>query len=113
MGLLSNYLLHTDTVVDILRGSPDAVACLRELAPAGCAMSVVSIGDLVHGAERSAKPVEAERRVRCFLREMPVLPIDCEIAWTYGRLQLASVRAIRGLWTAVISLLPQLRRFMI
>jgi predicted nucleic acid-binding protein len=79
--------LHTDTLVDLLRGQSETVAYLRNLTPAQCAISVVSIGDLAHAVEQSRSPAESERRVRLLLRDVTVLPVDSSIAWTYGRLR--------------------------
>jgi tRNA(fMet)-specific endonuclease VapC len=87
MGFLDGYLLHTDTVVDLLRGRPATVEVLQSLAPARGAISVVSIGDLVHAARLSSDAAESELRISTFLDQVAVHPVDRDVAWTHGQIR--------------------------
>lgn len=89
------YLLDTNLCIRVLRDRP---AVLRDRfnreADALC-ISTIVLAELLHGAEKSARPVENRQEVERFAARLMVLPFDAEAAAHAGEIRAALER--RGL----------------
>ena len=47
---MSQYLIDTDWLIQILHGNADATQTTEDLAPDGLATSLITYGELYHGA---------------------------------------------------------------
>jgi len=76
-------LLDTDCVVNHLRGKTEVV----QETDTAYAMSVITLGELLYGAERSEHPKAAREAIRLFQSEfrVAVMGVTEEIAARYGR----------------------------
>jgi len=82
------YLLDTDTLIYILkRRPPDVAARFEKMSPEDVAVSVISIAELMFGAEKSRSPARARRAVQKIAEVLRVLPFDEGAARVYGRLR--------------------------
>ncbi len=81
------YLIDTDILVYSLRGHPQVVAHLQRTAAAPKAISVVSYGELLYGARKSARPDENLARVRRLGEILPVVDVSPAIMETFGSLK--------------------------
>ena len=81
------YMLDTNLCIRVLRDRP---AGLRERfnseATALC-ISTVTFAELMHGAEKSARPVEIRQQVEAFAARLTVLPFDESAAAHYGEIR--------------------------
>ena len=81
------YLLDTDIIIYALKGHQQVVERLRFHADAPKAISVITYGELIYGAEKSQQ-VDANRAKVLRLREIfPVIELSCAIMDTFGRLK--------------------------
>jgi tRNA(fMet)-specific endonuclease VapC len=67
------YLVDTDWAIDYLDGSPPIVSRLTALRPAGLAVSVITVAELLDGAYSSRDPTEEEAGIVDFLRGVEML----------------------------------------
>lgn len=82
------YLLDTDTLIYILKRRPPAVASrFEKLSPEDVAVSVVTLAELLFGAEKSREPAEARRAVERVAEVLRVVPFDDDAARAYGKLR--------------------------
>ena len=81
------YLVETDRAADWLKGRPDAVGLLQSLAPAGLAMSLISLGELYEGIYFGNDPTRDERALHGFLRFVEVLPLNRSIMKRFARIR--------------------------
>lgn len=82
------YLLDTDTLIYILkRRPPDVAARFEKIPPEDVAVSMISIAELMFGAEKSQRPAQARRAVEKIAEVLRVLPFDDGAARVYGRLR--------------------------
>lgn len=80
-----SYLVDTDWIIDHLNGRPAVAQRLKELRPAGTALSIVSVAELYEGAHYSRDPAMSQRMLGALLQEFDVLGIDEETCKTFGR----------------------------
>lgn len=74
------YLLDTNISIRVLRDRPAALrAQFNDKAEALC-ISTVVLTELLHGAEKSARPTGTRREVEGFAARLAVLPFDAEAA---------------------------------
>jgi tRNA(fMet)-specific endonuclease VapC len=78
-------LLDTNAVIAVFANDAGAVARINSVAE--CYLPVIAAGELLYGAERSAKVVENVRRVREFCESATLLTCDLETASNYGRIK--------------------------
>ena len=82
------YLLDTDTLIYILkRRPPDVAARFERLSPEDVGVSVISMAELMFGAEKSHRPARARRAIERIAEILRVLPFDESAAEVYGRLR--------------------------
>ena len=100
------YLLDTNICIYIRQERPEEVLRrFRKLRPGEAALSVITYGELLYGAAKSAQRVAALARLRELLHWLPALPLPEAAAETYGtvRAELAAKGEMIGnndLWIA-------------
>lgn len=82
------YLLDTDTLIYILkRRPPDVAARFEKISADDVAISMISMAELMFGAEKSGSPARARRAVEKIAEVLRVLPLDEGAARVYGKLR--------------------------
>jgi tRNA(fMet)-specific endonuclease VapC len=82
------YLLDTDALIYILkRRPPDVAARFEKMSPEDVAISMISMAELMFGAEKSGSPARARRAVEKIAEVLRVLPLDERAARVYGKLR--------------------------
>ena len=81
------HLLDTDTCIGILRQRPGMVARLSQLAPNDCAVSHVTVYELLGGVEKAQDPARERQKVERFLSVIVELPFDRVAAETAARIR--------------------------
>lgn len=82
------YLLDTNICIYSLnRRPPEMLERLRRVGPADVAVSVVTLVELRHGAEKSRDPERAHGKLDLFLAPVRVLDFDREAARAAGRIR--------------------------
>ncbi len=81
------YLLDTDTIIYSLKGVPAVVAQLRDHADAPKAISVITYGELIYGAEKSQQVASNLAKVHQLREIFPIIEINCAIMDTFGDLK--------------------------
>lgn len=79
------YLIDTDWAVDHLHNEERVVSRLRELAPAGLGISIVSLAELYEGVFNSTDPEGNEQALARFIDGIDVVPLDDEACRIFGR----------------------------
>ena len=80
------YLIDTDWVIDHLNHIERVTRRLKELAPAGLALSIISLAELYEGVYYSRDPVESEAALQRFLNpELTILGMDEETCKIFGK----------------------------
>ena len=81
------YLLDTDTIIYSLKGIPAVVENMRAHAADPKAISVITYGELVYGAEKSQKISQNLAKVHRIREIFPVIELRCSIMDTFGSLK--------------------------
>jgi tRNA(fMet)-specific endonuclease VapC len=81
------YLLDTDTLVFILRGNPAVAGNLRARDAQPKAFSVLSYGELLYGAMKSARPLENAAKVRRLTEVLPLVDVSPAVMETFASLK--------------------------
>jgi tRNA(fMet)-specific endonuclease VapC len=76
------YLLDANWIAWYLRGRREFVQAVDERRPAGLAMSIVTLAELLSGVAQSTKRPASEVQLREFARGVQILGIDERIART-------------------------------
>lgn len=84
-----NLLLDTNVCVDVLRGHPKVLAQMEAVSPAECAISSVTVFELLSGVRRSARPEQERKKLEKFFAVVGVLPFDAKAAT-----QAAGIRSV-------------------
>jgi len=79
-----NYLLDSNICIHFFRGKFGVNNKLNELGLDKCAISEISLAELVFGAENSANPEKNQRIIDQFVSHISVLPIYDSIR-LYGK----------------------------
>jgi tRNA(fMet)-specific endonuclease VapC len=80
------YLIDTDWVIDHLNHIERVTSRLEELAPAGLALSIISLAELYEGVYYSRDPIESEAALQRFLNpELMILGMDEETCKIFGK----------------------------
>jgi tRNA(fMet)-specific endonuclease VapC len=104
------YLLDTNICIYIRQSRPEEVLRrFRKLRPGEAVISVITYGELLYGAAKSAQRVAALERLRELVRLLPALGLPDSAAETYGaiRAELESSGKMIGnndLWIAAHAL---------
>ena len=100
------FLLDTNICIYIRQERPEAVLRrFRRLRPGEAALSVITYGELIYGATKSARREAALATLRELIHSLPALPLPETAAETYGaiRFELAAKGEMIGnndLWIA-------------
>jgi tRNA(fMet)-specific endonuclease VapC len=81
------YLLDTDTCIDLLRGRRDVVASASAVPPDDCAVSTITAYELLTGARKCRDPDAEEEKVLAFLSTVHELPFDRHAAARAARIR--------------------------
>jgi tRNA(fMet)-specific endonuclease VapC len=82
------YLLDTNICIYIRQERPDPVLRrFRKLRPGEAALSVITYGELIYGAAKSAFHVAALERLRELVQLLPALPLPESAAEAYGTIR--------------------------
>jgi tRNA(fMet)-specific endonuclease VapC len=71
-----NYLLDTDTCIGVLRQRPGMVQRLSQVAPADCAVSMVTVYELFCGLAKAQDPAKERQKIERFISAVIELPLD-------------------------------------
>jgi len=108
------FLLDTNICIYIRQNKPEQVLRrFRRLQPGEAALSVITFGELLYGAAKSAQQTIAIERLRELIRLLPALPLPENAAEKYGaiRAELESKGEMIGnndLWIAAHALAAKL-----
>ncbi len=81
------YLIDTDALICSLKGHEQVVAHLERPAAEPKAISVISFGELLYGAQKSARPSANLARVRRLGELLPVVEVSRPVMDTFGKLK--------------------------
>lgn len=82
------YLLDTNICVYALSGRyPNVVRVLDRKLPGQLAVSVIALGELFAGAQKSSDPQAAKQRIAALTRVTAVLSVSPEAAEHYGSIR--------------------------
>ena len=78
------YLLDSNICIHFLRGKYNIIEKLNEVGIDNCAISEITLAELVFGAEKSDNPNKNHKLIEKFIGQMSILPIFDAIQ-TYGK----------------------------
>ena len=81
------FMLDTNIVIYTMKNRPQQVRETFKRHHGQLCVSVVTVGELVFGAERSARPERNLADVEAFLARLDVLPFDGPAATHFGQLR--------------------------
>jgi tRNA(fMet)-specific endonuclease VapC len=81
------YLLDTDTIIYALKGHSEVVGHFQEKAARPKALSVITYGELLFGAMKSARRQENAARVRRVSELFPVIPVGQAVMESFASLK--------------------------
>jgi len=81
------FLLDTDTLIYSLKGHPIVVENFRIHADAPKAISVITYGELLHGAHKSPRVSQNLAKVHHLRELFPVIDVSCAVMETFGRVK--------------------------
>lgn len=83
-----HYLLDTHICIYIRQKKPpEVMRHFERLKPGDAGISVITYGELIYGAEKSAHRSEAMRRLQDLVTVLPALPMPEAAANIYGKLR--------------------------
>ncbi len=77
-------MLDTNIVIYIIKRRPLEVLDHFNLHAGQLCISAITLSELIHGAEKSAKPEHNMRQVECFISRLEVLEYGLKAAGHYG-----------------------------
>lgn len=77
---MPRYMLDTNLCIRVLRDRPQSLRVRFNAEADALCISTVVLAELLHGAGKSAKPVENRREVERFAGRLEVLAFDAEAA---------------------------------
>ena len=82
------YLLDTNICIYIRQKKPpEVMRHFEELEPGDAGISVITYGELIYGADKSAHRSQAMRRLEELVTVLPALPMPEAAANIYGKLR--------------------------
>lgn len=78
------YLLDSNIVIHLFRGKYGVIEKLESAKLENCAISEITLAELVFGAENSESPTKNHELIEKFSEQLTVLPIFGSI-YTYGK----------------------------
>ena len=86
------YMLDTDICIYVMKNRPMGLRQRFDELVSQLAMSAISVGELIYGAENSARRSQNLRMIEEFTGRLDVLPFTAEAAAHYGQIR-AALRA--------------------
>ncbi|QDC43211.1 type II toxin-antitoxin system tRNA(fMet)-specific endonuclease VapC [Methylophilus medardicus] len=83
------YLLDTNIVIYVIKRRPVEVLGVFNSNATRMAISVITLAELMHGAEKSSKPAENLAVVEDFCSRLSMLPYTEKAAQHYGQIRTA------------------------
>lgn len=83
------YMLDTNITIYVIKKRPIEVLNLFNEHAGGLCISSVTLAELLHGAEKSAKPAHNLRQVDDFVSRLDVLDYGAKAAAHYGQIRAA------------------------
>ena len=87
------FLLDTHIVIYVIKRRPMEVLAAFNANAARMAISVITLAELLHGAEKSSRPSANLAVVEDFVSRLEVLPYTAKAAQHYGQIRAALERA--------------------
>ena len=87
------YLLDTNIVMHVIKRRPVELLAAFNVNAARMAISVITLAELLHGAEKSSRPAAHLAVVEDFVSRLEVLPYTAKAAQHYGQIRAALERA--------------------
>jgi tRNA(fMet)-specific endonuclease VapC len=81
------FLLDTDTLIYSLKGNPSVVENLRIHDKDPKAISVITYGELIYGAQKSERVSSNLAKVYRLRELFPIIDVTCAIMETFGALK--------------------------
>lgn len=83
------YLFDTDVITNVYkkRPSPSLLERLAGTHPDDQYISVITVGEIVFGAEKSKRPVHHLKQLQALLSEVSVLDFDLRSAYLAGKIR--------------------------
>jgi tRNA(fMet)-specific endonuclease VapC len=78
------YLLDSNICIHFLRGKYNIIEKLNDVGIDNCAISEITLAELVFGAEKSDNPKKNHKLIEKFIGQLSILPIFDAIR-TYGK----------------------------
>jgi len=78
------YMLDTNVCIQVIKNRPEALRTRFNANAASLCISVVTLSELLYGAEKSARPEANRINVEQFTARLEVLPFDDDAAAHYG-----------------------------
>ncbi len=82
-----SYLVDSDWVADYLKGKPQAIGLLSQLAQEGLAVSIITFGEIYEGIYYGGNPQDNERAFLQFLHFVDVLPLTRQTMKRFARIR--------------------------
>ncbi len=79
-----NYLLDSNICIHLFRGQFEIDKKLNNIGLTNCAISEITLAELVFGAEKSANPTKNHKLIDIFVAQLTVFPIFGAIS-LYGK----------------------------
>ena len=74
------YMLDTNLCIRVLRDRPQSIRARFNAEADGLCISTIVLTELLHGAAKSARPIENRTEVERFANRLIVLPFDADAA---------------------------------
>lgn len=87
------FMLDTNLCIRVLRDKPAALRLRFNDEAEGLAISTIVVMELLHGAAKSARPIDNRRAVEDFATRLDVLPFDDQAAAHAGDIKAELERA--------------------
>ena len=83
------YLFDTDVIVNIYKKSPspNLLRHLARIAPGDQYISVITVAEIVFGAQKSHRPEHHFKNLQALLSEVAVLDFDLKAAYLAGKIR--------------------------
>lgn len=85
--MLIKYMLDTNIVIYVIKRKPIELLDLFNLHAGQMSISSITLAELLHGAEKSAKPEHNMRQVEDFISRLEVLEYGIKAAAHYGSIR--------------------------
>ncbi|PWC88422.1 plasmid maintenance protein [Azospirillum sp. TSH100] len=81
------YMLDTNLCIRVLRDRPPGLRGKFNAETGALCISTVTLAELLHGAAKSARPIEQRHEVERMTGRLEVLPFDEDAAGHYGEIR--------------------------